>query len=55
MAQPRGNPAILSLLALWRAYRACRKGKRQTRDTQAYEAKLLDNLLAARAALASAS
>ena len=55
MAQPRGNPAILSLLALWRVYRACRKGKRQTRDTQAYEAKLLDNLLAARAALASAS
>jgi retron-type reverse transcriptase len=51
----RGDPASFDLFALWRAYRACRKGKRQTRDTQAYEARLLDNLVSTRDALASAS
>lgn len=39
--------------ALWRAYRACRKGKRNTRETQRYEARLLDRLVSTRNALAS--
>jgi hypothetical protein len=41
------------LAALWRAYRACRKGKRHTRETQRYEARLLDRLVSTRDALAS--
>ncbi|MDP4029238.1 MAG: RNA-directed DNA polymerase [Gallionella sp.] len=44
------NP--FGLFALWRAYRACRKGKRTTRDTQRYEARLLDHLVSSRDALA---
>jgi RNA-directed DNA polymerase len=44
----------LGLRQLWRAYRACRKGKRQARDTQAYEARLLDRLVQSRDAIASA-
>jgi hypothetical protein len=36
---------------MWRAYKACRKGKRAARDTQAYEARLLDKLVASRDAL----
>lgn len=47
--------ASFGLHALWRAYRACRKGKRKSRDTQAYEASLLDKLVSSRDALASAS
>lgn len=47
--------APFGLHALWRAYRACRKGKRKSRDTQAYEASLLDKLVSSRDALASAS
>lgn len=46
-----GGP--FSLLALWRAYRACRRGKRKARDTQGYEARLLDRLAESRDALAS--
>ncbi|WP_296676030.1 reverse transcriptase domain-containing protein [Rhodoferax sp.] len=44
--------AAFGLHALWRAYRACRKGKRTSRDTQAYEANLLDKLVNSRDALA---
>lgn len=44
--------APFGLHALWRAYRACRKGKRASRDTQAYEANLLDKLVTSRDALA---
>lgn len=44
--------APFGLHALWRAYRACRKGKRTSRDTQAYEANLLDKLVNSRDALA---
>jgi len=44
--------APFGLHALWRAYRVCRKGKRASRDTQAYEASLLDKLVASRDALA---
>lgn len=44
--------APFGLHALWRAYRVCRKGKRNSRDTQAYEASLLDKLVASRDALA---
>lgn len=40
---------------MWRAYQACRRGKRTARDTQAYEAHLLDKLVGSRDALASAS
>lgn len=51
----RGNgsddPSAFGLHALWRAYRACRKGKRKTRDTRRYEARLLDNLVTSRDAL----
>jgi hypothetical protein len=47
--------APFGLHALWQAYRACRKGKRASRDTQAYEASLLDKLVASRDALANAS
>jgi hypothetical protein len=46
------GPSAFGLHALWRAYRACRKGKRRTRDTQRYEARLLDNLTSTRDALA---
>ncbi|MCK9469817.1 MAG: hypothetical protein M0Q49_10415 [Porticoccaceae bacterium] len=51
---PKGNDnkEPFGLLALWRAYRACRKGKRTTRDTQRYEARLLDRLVSSRDALA---
>jgi hypothetical protein len=45
--------APFGLHALWRAYRACRKGKRASRDTQAYEASLLDKLVRSRDALAN--
>ena len=40
---------------MWRAYQACRRGKRTARDTQAYEARLLDKLVGSQDALASAS
>lgn len=40
---------------MWRAYKACRSGKRSARDTQAYEARLLDRLTGSRDALSSAS
>lgn len=40
---------------MWRAYQACRRGKRTARDTQAYEVRLLDRLTGSRDALASAS
>lgn len=40
---------------MWRAYQACRRGKRTARDTQAYEAHLLDKLVGSRDALTSAS
>lgn len=43
------------LKAVWRAYKACRSGKRTARDTQAYEARLLDRLTGSRDALTSAS
>ena len=46
--------APFGLHALWKAYRACRKGKRKARDTQAYEARLLDKLVSSRDALANA-
>ena len=49
------DPAPFGLHALWRAYRACRKGKRHTRDAQQYQVRLLDGLVQARDALASAS
>ena len=49
------DPAPFGLHALWRAYRACRKGKRHTRDAQQYQARLLDGLVQARDALASVS
>lgn len=45
--------APFGLHALWRAYKACRKGKRTARDTQAYEASLLDKLVSSRDALAN--
>lgn len=45
--------APFGLHALWRAYKACRKGKRAARDTQAYEASLLDKLVSSRDALAN--
>ena len=45
--------APFGLHALWRAYKACRKGKRAARDTQAYEASLLDKLVSSRNALAN--
>jgi hypothetical protein len=44
--------APFGLHALWRAYRVCRKGKRSSRDTQAYEASLLERLVRSRDALA---
>lgn len=47
--------APFGLHALWRAYKACRKGKRASRDTQAYEASLLDKLVRSRDALANTS
>lgn len=50
--QPPPPVAPFGLHALWRAYRACRKGKRASRDTQAYEANLLDKLVHTRDALA---
>jgi RNA-directed DNA polymerase len=55
LKQPDHAPspvAPFGLHALWRAYRACRKGKRTSRDTQAYEASLLDKLVNSRDALA---
>ncbi len=53
----QGVPQVppFGLHALWRAYRACRKGKRSSRDTQAYEASLLNKLVHSRDALASRS
>ena len=54
-AQGGSDPDTLGLQALWRAYLACRKGKRNTRDAQQYESHLLDGLVHARDALASAS
>ena len=54
-AQGRSDPDAWGLQALWRAYLACRKGKRNTRDAQQYEAHLLDGLVQARDALTSAS
>lgn len=39
--------------ALYRAYQQCRRGKREARNTQAYEARLLDRLAASRDALES--
>lgn len=50
---PRAPHPPLGLRDLWRAYRACRRGKRQARDTQAYEASLLDRLHRSRSALAN--
>jgi RNA-directed DNA polymerase len=50
---PSAHKALFGLHALWRAYRACRQGKRQARDTQGYEARLLDRLVQSRDALAS--
>lgn len=47
--------APFGLHALWRAYQTCRKGKRMSRDTQAYEASMLDKLVSSRNALANAS
>ncbi|TCT19845.1 hypothetical protein [Thiobaca trueperi] len=41
------------LEALWRVYLACRRGKRQPRDTQRYESSVLDHLVSTRDALAS--
>ena len=49
MSPPDGP---FGLRALWRAYRACRKGKRKARDTQRYEARLLDRLVSTRDAIA---
>jgi hypothetical protein len=51
-AEPFGLAAF-GLAAIWRAYRACRQGKRHTRETQRYEARLLDRLVSTRDALAS--
>lgn len=51
--EPHAHP--FGLKAVWRAYQACRRGKRTARDTQAYEAHLLDKLVGSRDALASAS
>ncbi|MBN9367652.1 MAG: hypothetical protein J0H59_11545 [Comamonadaceae bacterium] len=51
---PGAAPPPWGLRHLWRAYRACRKGKRQARDTQVYESRLLDRLLQSRGAIASA-
>ena len=39
---PNGPDNPFDLHALWRAYRACRRGKRHSRDTQRYEIRLLD-------------
>ena len=48
----RGSHAEpFGLRALWRAYKVCRKGKRAARDTQGYEARLLDKLVSSRDAL----
>jgi RNA-directed DNA polymerase len=52
-AMPSPVDGPFGLAALWRAYRACRKGKAKARDTQRYEAGLLDNLVSTRDALAS--
>ena len=50
----RGSTAEpFGLRALWRAYKVCRKGKRAARDTQGYEARLVDKLVRSRDALAS--
>lgn len=50
----RGSTAEpFGLRALWRAYKVCRKGKRAARDTQGYEASLLDKLVRSRDAIAS--
>ncbi len=48
-----GPVRMFDLQALSQAYQACRRGKRQSRDTQRYEARLLDQLVSARDALAS--
>ncbi len=57
---PRGHPqaapetdSVFSLRALWRAWRACRQGKRQARVAQRYETRLLDRLVSTRDALVS--
>lgn len=55
--QHRAAPAItepvFSLRALWRAWRACQRGKRQARVAQRYHARLLDRLVETRDALVS--
>lgn len=48
----KNGQEVFGLSALWKAYRACRKGKRNTRDTQRYETGLLDQLVSARNRLA---
>jgi hypothetical protein len=50
--EPAGDE-VFGFHALWRAYQACRRGKRNTRDTQRYEARLLDRLAETRTALES--
>lgn len=52
---PHSAPSPFGLKAVWRAYQACRRGKRTARDTQAYEAHLLDKLVGSQDALSSAS
>lgn len=55
LAFPETERSAFGLAALDRAYRNCRRGKRQARNTQAYEARLLDKLVETRDALASGS
>lgn len=38
-------PAVFGFAALYRAWQACRRGKRGTRKAQRYETRLLDNLV----------
>lgn len=50
-AADRGTGGPVSFRDLYTAYAACRRGKRQARNTVAYEARLLDRLIDTRDAL----
>jgi hypothetical protein len=50
-AADSGEGGPVSLRALYAAYTACRRGKREARNTMAYESRLLDRLVDTRAAL----